>query len=264
MESGCRPLPEKIEATASFPRPASIKQLQEFLGTCNYYRSYVRRFAEVSLPLTGAWLVPLSHWGEREVAFNRLKLSLAETTLLHHPVSGAKLSLHTDSSAAAVGAVLQQQVHGQLQPLAFFSKKLNPAQLNYSTIHLNLVGPLSISSGYTFLLTIIDRMPRWFEVVPMKSTTTANCATTLVEHWISRYGIPKQLVSDCSVQFTSSVWAHVSAVVGFHHVTTISYHPQSNGRVERIHSSLKNSLCSHSSSADWSRNLPWVLLALRA
>ena len=51
-ESGCRPLPEKIEAMASFPRPASVKQLQEFLGTCNFYRRYVKGFAEVSLPLT--------------------------------------------------------------------------------------------------------------------------------------------------------------------------------------------------------------------
>ena len=74
-----------------------------------------------------------------ELAFNRLKLSLAEAALLHHPVSGAQLSLHTDASATAVGAVLQQRVRGWIQPLAFFSKKLNPAQLNYSTFDRELL-----------------------------------------------------------------------------------------------------------------------------
>ena len=49
-----------------------------------------------------------------ELAFNRLKLSLAEAALLHHPVSGAQLSLHTDASATAVGAVLQQRVRGSM------------------------------------------------------------------------------------------------------------------------------------------------------
>ena len=481
-ESGCRPLPEKIEAMASFPRPASVKQLQEFLGTCNFYRRYVRGFAEVALPLTAALAgsPKLLVWSDSmELAFNRLKLSLAEATLLHHPVSGAQLSLHTDASATAVGAVLQQRVRGRVQPLAFFSKKLNPAQLNYSTfdrellavylairhfrdmlygrqftvftdhkpltssilrsstpvsarqqrhlsfisefttdlvylpgkdnvvadclsrspvntvssevvslqrlaseqlkdpdlvhwvtspssslnlrsikvnevdlvcdlslnrprpfvptslrraifdslhslshpgargtqkllspryvwpgmnrdvtewcrqctpcqvskvsrnsktpfhfipvpgrrfstIHIDLVGPLPISNGFSHMLTIIDRTSRWFEVVPLSSTTSSDCATALVEQWISRYGTPQQLVSDRGPQFTSSVWAHVSSVIGFHHVTTTAYHPQSNGIVERLHRSLKNSLRAYGSPDRWSVNLPWILLGLRA
>ena len=114
------------------------------------------------------------------------------------------------------------------------------------------------------MLTIIDRMTRWFEVVLMSSTTSSDCARALVEQWISRYGVPQQLVSDRGPQFTSSVWAHVSAVTGFLHVTTTSYHPQLNGIVERFHRSLKNSLCSYGSPDRWSGNLPWILLGLRA
>ena len=125
---------------ASFPQPALIKQLQEFLGACNYYRLYVRRFAEISFSLTRALAGSPLEWTEdMEVAFNRLKLSLAKTTLLHQPVSSAKLSLHTNVSAIAVVAVLQQEVRSRLQPLAFFSKKLNSAQLNYSTFDRELL-----------------------------------------------------------------------------------------------------------------------------
>ena len=38
------------------------------------------------------------------------------------PCTGARISLMTDASDTAIGAVLEQQVHGQWQPLAFFSR----------------------------------------------------------------------------------------------------------------------------------------------
>nr|VZH93637.1 unnamed protein product [Spirometra erinaceieuropaei] len=63
------------------------------------------------------------------------KKALADATMLHHLSSDAhaQLILTTDASSSAVGAVLQQQVNSQLQPLAFLSQKLQPAQTSYST-----------------------------------------------------------------------------------------------------------------------------------
>jgi cleavage and polyadenylation specificity factor subunit 1 len=51
---------------------------------------------------------------------------------LAHPNPSAPLALVTDASTSAIGAVLQQRVDNAWQPLAFFSKKLNPAQHKYS------------------------------------------------------------------------------------------------------------------------------------
>ena len=34
----------------------------------------------------------------------------------------------TDASDTAVGAVLQQQINGEWKPIAFFSKRLKPAE----------------------------------------------------------------------------------------------------------------------------------------
>ena len=80
----------------------------------------------------------------------------------------------------------------------------------FQTIHIDLTGPLPMSQRKSYLFTIIDRTFRWFKAVPLSSTTSAECALALVNNWISRYGMPEQVVSHRGPQFTSSVWNHVS------------------------------------------------------
>ena len=72
-------------------------------------------------------------------AFNEVKQKLAITSLLAHPVPDAQFSLVVDASGTAVGAVLQQQYQQQLQPLAYFSRQLKPAEQRYSTFGRELL-----------------------------------------------------------------------------------------------------------------------------
>jgi hypothetical protein len=46
----------------------------------------------------------------------------------------------------------------------------------FSHIHVDLVGPLPRSSGYSYLFTIVDRTTRWPEAIPLSATTAADCA----------------------------------------------------------------------------------------
>ena len=48
--------------------------------------------------------------------------------------------LLTDASDTAIGAVLEQQVNDQWQPLAFFSRQLNRTEISYGTIDRELLG----------------------------------------------------------------------------------------------------------------------------
>ncbi len=50
----------------------------------------------------------------------------------------------------------------------------------FSHLHVDLVGPLPKSGGYSYLFTIIDRTTRWPEAVPLTSTTAADCAAALL------------------------------------------------------------------------------------
>ncbi|BHF67339.1 hypothetical protein SprV_0301036500 [Sparganum proliferum] len=74
-------------------------------------------------------------------AFEEAKKALTDATMLHHLSSDAhaQLILTTDASSSAVGTVLHQPVNNQLQPLAFFSQKLQPAQTRYSTFSRELL-----------------------------------------------------------------------------------------------------------------------------
>ncbi len=44
--------PKKIEAINNWEPPHNVKQVQSFLGLCNYYRKFVKDFAKIAAPLT--------------------------------------------------------------------------------------------------------------------------------------------------------------------------------------------------------------------
>jgi Integrase core domain len=134
----------------------------------------------------------------------------------------------------------------------------------FSYIQFGLVGPLPPSHGFTHLLTIIYRTTRWPEVVPLSSTTTADCAYALLSTWISHLGLPSIITSDCGPQFTSFLWSHLCSFLNIHHQPITVYHPQANGLVECFHCCLKDALHSRTTSADRFQRHPWVPLALQA
>ena len=59
----------------------------------------------------------------------------------------------------------------------------------FMALHLDLVGPLPASEGFTYLLTVIDRYSRWVEAFPLESITAQHCANVLLRGWIARFGV---------------------------------------------------------------------------
>eukprot|EP00957_Ditylum_brightwellii_P053844 4079245-Ditylum_brightwellii.AAC.1 len=75
-------------------------------------------------------------WTEVEQqAFEAAKTAVAKNTLLVHPYFNEKFEIHTDTSKHQMGAVISQKGH----PTAFFSKKLNKAQMYYTTTEKELL-----------------------------------------------------------------------------------------------------------------------------
>ena len=167
-----------------------------------------------------------------------------------------QVGLWAKQCVACQSAKIQTHVKAPLE-------KFEVPQRRFDHIHVDLVGPLPPSNGFTHLFTIIDRTSRWPEAIPLSNTSAASCAQALVSHWIARFGVPLDISSDRGPQFTSQLWTAISQLLGttVHHTT--AYHPQSNGLLERFHRHLKSSLRARLVGPNWIQELPWVLLGIR-
>lgn len=132
----------------------------------------------------------------------------------------------------------------------------------FEHVNIDIVGPLPPSGNYKYILTMIDRFSRWPEAAPMVDQTAATVAKTFVETWIARFGCPAKISVDRGGQFKSNLFNQLTATIGCQHLRTTSYHPQSNGIIERWHRTLKASLMCQQT-ASWADSLPTVLLGLR-
>ena len=70
-----------------------------------------------------------------------------------------------------------------------------PAQ-RFNAVHVDIVGPLPESQGMHYLLTICERMTRWLEAVPLASVNADTVTNAFLNHWVCRFGIPADIVSD--------------------------------------------------------------------
>ena len=75
-------------------------------------------------------------WTEVEqTAFDKVKKIISKDTLLAFPDFSKPFVIHTDASHTQLGAVISQNE----KPIAFYSRKLNPAQTRYTTTERELL-----------------------------------------------------------------------------------------------------------------------------
>lgn len=132
----------------------------------------------------------------------------------------------------------------------------------FEHIHMDLVGPLPVSNGYKYLLTIIDRYTRWPEVYPLRDISATTICKTFVNNYIPRFGVPDTITADHGTQFTSRLFSKLTEHIGSHKIHTTPYHPQANGMVERFHRQLKSAIMAKDNK-HWFNALPIILLGLR-
>jgi phospholipid-translocating ATPase len=131
------PVAAKVEAIVDFPSPTGKKAIQRFLGMAGYYRKYCKNFSNVVSPLTDLLKKDVKFvWSDKcEQAFCSIKKMLASSPVLVMPRFDAQFILMTDASEVGAGAVLlQKQESGVEHPIAYYSKKFNKHEKNYSTI----------------------------------------------------------------------------------------------------------------------------------
>ena len=134
---GIQPIPKKIEAIKNIAPPKTRKQLRSFIGMINYYRDMWRKRSEILAPLTEL-TSDKNKWEWTNVhqrSFDLIKKVLARETLLSYPNFNEVFDIHTDASDYQLGSVISQNG----KPIAFYSRKLNPAQTRYTTTEKELL-----------------------------------------------------------------------------------------------------------------------------
>ena len=126
--------PEKLKAIRKWEPPTKVRGVRGFLGFCNYYRQFIDGYSRIAEPLTRLMRKDQPfHWTlECQHAFEQLKDSLIKAPLHAKWTPGLETAIECDSSGYAVGGTLMQKMKGLWHPVAYFSKKLNPAESNYS------------------------------------------------------------------------------------------------------------------------------------
>ncbi|KAJ9505134.1 hypothetical protein QJQ45_013443 [Haematococcus lacustris] len=134
--AGIHPDPAKIRAMVEWPVPRNLNDLRSFLGSANYYRRHIHHHAHLILPLTNLLKAetPWSWGPEQQEAFERVKAALASNPVVRPPDFSRPFTVKTDASLYAIGAVLSQRDdNGAEYVVAYESRKLQPAEINYPT-----------------------------------------------------------------------------------------------------------------------------------
>lgn len=135
--TGIQPLSKKVEAMSNIAIPKTRKELRRFIGMVNYYRDMWIRRSDVLAPLSKLTSKNVKwEWTEeQQKAFDCMKKIISREVLLSYPDFSKPFDIHTDASHTQLGAVLSQNN----KPLAFYSRKLNPAQTRYTTTERELL-----------------------------------------------------------------------------------------------------------------------------
>ena len=132
---GLRVMADKVGAVREWPTPRSATDVRAFLGLAGFYRRFVKDFSLVALPLSDLTKdkVAFAWSAAAQSAFDALKRALCSAPVLLIADPTKPYTLNTDACDFAIGATLQQDHGNGLQPVAFMSRKLKDAEINYDT-----------------------------------------------------------------------------------------------------------------------------------
>lgn len=139
-DKGILPDDKKYDVIQNYPVPHDADSARRFVAFCNYYRRFIKNFADYSRHITRLCKknVPFEWTDECQKAFIHLKSQLINPTLLQYPDFSKEFCITTDASKQACGAVLTQNHNGHQLPVAYASRAFTKGESNKSTTEQEL------------------------------------------------------------------------------------------------------------------------------
>src|SRR5258706_15074906 len=160
--------PVKISAIVDWQSPASIKDIQCFLGFANFYQRFIYKYSNLCQPMFNLLRknTPFIWSSKCKKVFKQLKSAFTTAPILHYFNPELETILETDASDYILSGILSKKhidpdsdtrpgadvnsrkPYSVLHPVAFMSEKMSPAESNYGI-------------GDKELLAIIVALQKW-------------------------------------------------------------------------------------------------------
>jgi len=147
--TGLKPWRKKIDSILALKRPTSVTELRSFIGGVTFYRDMFRRRSHLLAPLTAQVGKKNIQWSpECQKAFDEIKAVLARDAFLRYPDHNKDFHIFADASDLQLGAAICQDGAA----VAYYSRKLTDAQLNYTVGEKELLSIVETLKEYRNML----------------------------------------------------------------------------------------------------------------
>ena len=157
-----------------------------------------------------------------------------------------------------------QKPYGLLNPLSVPSYP-------WESIGMDFVGPLPESGNrdgmFDSITVVICLLTSMVHLIPSRTNYNASQLAELIfEHIYKLHGLPRNIISDRDVLFTSTFWKQLHRLIGTKLRLSSAYHPQSDGSTERANRTITQMLrqCVHSNQKYWVAKLPAIEFAVNS
>ena len=127
------------------------------------------------------------------------------------------------------------------------------------------MGPFLNSFANEYILVAVDYVFKWVQASPCRFTDSKVVIKFLKENVLSRFGIPRAIISDRGTHFCNRPFAALMKKYNVTHKLATPYHPQTSGQVEVSNRQIKQILekTVNANRKDWSVKLADALWAYR-
>jgi hypothetical protein len=124
-----------------------------------------------------------------------------------------------------------------MQPLSIPAWKWDDISMGF------IVGLPLTPRKHDSIWVIVDRLTKTAHFIPVHTTYSAErYAEIYVDLVVRLHGVPKTILSDRGTQFVARFWAQVHESLGTKLIHSSSYHPQTDGQMERVNQVVEDML----------------------
>ena len=108
---------------------------------------------------------------------------------------------------------------------------LSVPRWKWDVISIDFITRLSITwRQHDSIMVVVDKLTKATHFIPVKSTNKSDAIAKI----FLQHGFPKAVISDRDTKFTSNFWKGLFADLGTKLKFSTAYHPQTNGKIERV------------------------------